>query len=166
MKKYSMETVVGIFVVVGLVCVGYLSVTLGKVSLFHDNTYRLYARFTSVVGLRVGSPVEVYGIEAGKVVSLGIDNERQAALVGMSLRKDVKTYRDATASIKTTGLIGDKYVKIDPGGSEAPLKSGDTIMSTSAQPDLDDLIGRYIFGQVKTKGQAKTSSGDETGNKQ
>ena len=89
MKKYSMETIVGIFVVVGLICVGYISVKLGKVSFFHQNTYTLYARFTSADGLRVGSPVEVFGIEAGKVTYLGIDNERQAALVGMSIRKDV-----------------------------------------------------------------------------
>jgi len=159
MKKYSMETMVGIFVVVGLICIGYLSIRLGKVSLFHENTYTLYARFTSAGGLRVGSPVEVFGIEAGKVTYLGIDNERQAALVALSLRKDVKTYRDATAAIKTMGLLGDKYLKIDPGGAEEPLKSGDTITNTTALLDIEGLIGQYIFGQVKPK----TPSGDETG---
>jgi phospholipid/cholesterol/gamma-HCH transport system substrate-binding protein len=159
MKKYSMETIVGIFVVVGLICVGYLSIRLGKVALLHENTYTLYARFTSAGGLRVGSPVEVFGIEAGKVTYLGIDNERQAALVALSLRKDVKTYRDATAAIKTMGLLGDKYLKIDPGGAEESLKSGDTITNTTALLDIEGLIGQYIFGQVKTK----TPSGDETG---
>jgi phospholipid/cholesterol/gamma-HCH transport system substrate-binding protein len=166
MKKYSMETIVGIFVVVGLICVGYLSIRLGKVSLFHQNTYTLYARFTSVEGLRVGSPVEMFGIEAGKVTYLGIDNERQAALVAMSLRKDVKTYRDAMAEVKTMGLIGDKYMKIDPGGAEEPLKPGGTITNTTSLPDIEDLIGQYIFGQVNTQGQAKTPSGGETGRKQ
>jgi len=161
MKKYSMETMVGIFVVAGLICIGYMSVRLGKVSFFHQNTYTLYSRFTSAGGLRVGSPVQVFGIEAGKVTYLGIDNERQAALVAVSLRKDVKTYRDATAAIKTMGLLGDNYLKIDPGGAEEPMKSGDTITNTVPLLDIEGLIGQYIFGQVKTK----TSSGDETGRK-
>jgi phospholipid/cholesterol/gamma-HCH transport system substrate-binding protein len=161
MKKYSMETIVGIFVVIGLICVGYISVKLGKVSLFHENTYTLYARFTSAGGLRVGSPVQVFGIEAGKVTYLAIDNERQAALVGMSLRKDVKTYRDATAEIKTMGLLGDNYLKIDPGGAEEAMKSGDTITNTAPLLDIEGLIGQYIFGQVKTK----APPGDETGRK-
>ena len=161
MKKYSMETIVGIFVVVGLICVGYIAVKLGKVTFFHQNTYTLYARFVSADGLRIGSAVEVFGIEAGRVTYLGIDNERQAALVGMSIRKDVKTYQDATAAIKTMGLLGDNYLKIDPGGAEAPMKSGDTITNTVPLLDLEALIGQYIFGQVKTK----TSSGDETGGK-
>ena len=160
MKKYSMETIVGIFVVVGLICVGYLSIKLGKVSLFHENTYTLYARFTSADGLRVGSPVEVFGVEAGKVTYLGIDNGRQTAVVALSLNKDVKTYRDATAAIKTLGLIGDKYLKIDPGGAEGPMKAGDTITNTVATLDIEGLLGQYIFGQVK-----KTPSGDETGSK-
>ena len=122
----------------------------GEVSLFRENTYTLYARFGSVEGLRVGSPVEVFGIEVGKVTNLGIDNQRQAALVSMAIRRNVRTYRDAEASIKTTGLIGDKYLKIDPGGAEAPLKSGETITNTVTSPDIQDLIGQYIFGQVKT----------------
>jgi phospholipid/cholesterol/gamma-HCH transport system substrate-binding protein len=166
MKKYTMETIVGIFVVVGLVCVGYLSITLGKVPLFSDNTYTLYARFSSVQGLRVGSPVEVFGIEAGKVSYLGIDNERQAAIATLSIRKNVKLYKDAAAAIKTAGLIGDKYVNIDPGGADAPMKSGDIIASTTALPDIEDLIGQYVFGQVKSQGQAKTPPEDKTGGKQ
>ncbi len=74
MKKYSIETTVGIFVVIGLICVGYMTVKLGKVSLFGEDTYPLYARFASVSGLRVGSSVEIYGIQVGSVTSLGIDS--------------------------------------------------------------------------------------------
>ena len=117
MKKYSLETVVGIFVVIGLICVGYMTVKLGKVSFFGEDTYTLYGRFASVTGLRVGSSVEIYGIQVGTVTSLGLDSERQMGVVGMKINKGVKVYDDASATIKSTGLIGDKYVKVDPGGA-------------------------------------------------
>jgi phospholipid/cholesterol/gamma-HCH transport system substrate-binding protein len=149
MKKYSIETAVGIFVVIGLICVGYLTVRLGKLSLFGEDAYPLYARFESVTGLRAGSSVEIYGIQVGSVTSLGIDQERQVGLVGMKINKGVNVYDDAAATIKTYGLIGDKYVKIDPGGAGAVLKPRGMITQTSAPPDIEDLIGKYAFGEVK-----------------
>ncbi len=149
MKKYSIETTVGIFVVVGLICVGYMTVNLGKVSLFGEDTYPLKARFASVSGLRVGSTVEVYGIEVGSVMQLVIDAERQMGVVDMKINKGVKVYDDATAVIKSAGLIGDKYVKIDPGGAGAVLKPQGIITQTSVPADIEDLIGKYAFGDVK-----------------
>jgi phospholipid/cholesterol/gamma-HCH transport system substrate-binding protein len=154
MKKYSLETTVGIFVVVGLICVGYMTVKLGKVSLFGEDTYSLYARFASVSGLRVGSSIEIYGVEEGNVTSLSLDNERQMAVVGMKINNKVKVYDDAAATIKSSGLIGDKYVKIDPGGAGELLKPGGVITQTSVPADIEDLIGRYAFGDVK-KGPEK-----------
>ncbi|HPL40267.1 MAG TPA: outer membrane lipid asymmetry maintenance protein MlaD [Syntrophorhabdaceae bacterium] len=149
MKKYTMETTVGIFVVIGLICVGYMTVKLGKVSFFKSDTYTIYARFASVSALRVGGTVEVYGIAVGSVKSLGIDSDRQMALVGMSIKKDVNIYDDASASIKTSGLIGDKLVKIDPGGSGEPIRPGGIITQTSVPADIEDLIGKYAFGDAK-----------------
>jgi phospholipid/cholesterol/gamma-HCH transport system substrate-binding protein len=149
MKKYSMEMVVGIFVLVGFICVGYMTVKLGKVSLFGEDTYPLYARFASVSGLRAGSAVEIYGIEVGSVNSLGVDTERQMGIIGMKINKGVKVYDDAAAAIKTSGLIGDKYVKIDPGGAGEVLKPGGFITQTSVPTDIEDLIGKYAFGDVK-----------------
>jgi phospholipid/cholesterol/gamma-HCH transport system substrate-binding protein len=149
MKKYSIETAVGIFVVVGLICVGYMTVKLGKISLSGDDTYPLRARFASVSGLRVGSAVEVYGIEVGSVMHLGIDAERQMGVIDMKINKGVKVYDDAAATIKSAGLIGDKYVKIDPGGAGVVLKPGGMITQTSAPADIEDLIGKYAFGDVK-----------------
>jgi phospholipid/cholesterol/gamma-HCH transport system substrate-binding protein len=149
MKKYSMETAVGIFIVVGLICVGYMTVKLGNVSLFGDATYSLYARFTSVAGLRVGSSVEVYGIQVGTVTSLSIDHEKQMGVVGMKVNKNTIIYDDASATIKTAGLIGDKYVKVDPGGAGEVVKPGSYIAQTSVPADIEDLIGRYAFGDVK-----------------
>jgi phospholipid/cholesterol/gamma-HCH transport system substrate-binding protein len=149
MKKYSIETMVGIFIVIGLICVGYMTVKLGKVSLFGEDTYPLYARFSSVSGLRVGSSVEIYGIQVGSVTSLGIDSERQMGVVGMKISKQTEVYDDAAATIKSSGLIGDKYVKIDPGGAGEVLKPRGIITQTSVPADIEDLIGKYAFGDVK-----------------
>jgi phospholipid/cholesterol/gamma-HCH transport system substrate-binding protein len=149
MKKYSMETAVGIFVLIGLICVGYMTVKLGKVSLFGDDTYVLYARFASASGLRVGSSVQVYGLEVGSVKNLNIDSDKQMAVVEMTVNKGLKVYDDAAATIKTSGLIGDKYVKIEPGGSGEPIKRGGFITQTSVPADIEDLIGKYAFGDAK-----------------
>lgn len=152
MKKNYLETIVGIFVVFGIVCVGYMTIKLGKVSFFSDENYTLYAGFSSVSGLRVDSSVEINGIEVGKVKRLVMDQEKQRAKVELSIRNGVKVYEDAIASIKTSGLIGDKFVKIDPGGSGELLKSGEAIIDTNSPLDFEDLIGKYVFGDV-TKGK-------------
>ncbi len=149
MKKYTMETVVGIFVVIGLLCVGYMTVKLGKVSLFGDDYYSLYARFTSVSGLWVDSPVEIDGIQVGQVGQMSIDQERQMAMVELKIKKGIKVWDDAGASIKTAGLIGDKFVKIDPGGAGDILKPGGTITETTSPVDIEDLISKYSFGDIK-----------------
>jgi phospholipid/cholesterol/gamma-HCH transport system substrate-binding protein len=153
MKKYSMETIVGVFVVIGILCVGYMTVKLGKTSFLGDDSYVLYARFPSVSGLRPGSVVEIHGIEAGKVGRLSIDQAKQMALVELKIIKGIKVYDDGSATIKSSGLIGDKFVKVDPGGSGEALKAGATIIDTSTPPDIEDLIGKYAFGDVKKEGQ-------------
>ncbi len=151
MKKHAAETVVGIFVLLGVVCVAYLTVKLGKVSLFGDNTYPLYAEFTSVSGLRTGNTVEIDGIEVGRVEKMSIDQQKQMAVVELKINKGIKIYDDGSAAIKTSGLIGDKYVKIDPGGGGSLLKPGGRISETSAPLDIEDLIGKYAFGDVTKK---------------
>jgi len=149
MKKYSHETVVGIFVIVGLLCVGYMTVKLGNVSLFGDDSYSLYARFNSVSGLKVSNPVEMLGMEIGRVAGFQMDQEDQVAVVELKIKRDIKIYEDAIASIKTAGLIGDKYVAIDAGGSDELLKPGEFITETESPIDLGELIGKYAFGEVK-----------------
>ena len=156
MKKYSMESIAGIFVVIGLLCVGYMTVKLGKVSLFGDDYYLLYAGFTSVSGLRADSPVEIDGIEVGRVERLSINQEKQMASVELKVRKGIKIYDDAIASIKTSGLIGDKFVKIDPGGGGDILKPGGTIIDTSSPPDIEDLISKYVFGGLTPSKEKET----------
>ncbi len=149
MRRYHHETLAGIFVVIGLLCVAYMAVKLGKLNLIGDDRYVLYARFTSVSGLRVGNPVEIFGIEVGRVERLDMDQKDQIAQVELKIDKGIKVYGDAIASIKTAGLIGDRYVNIDPGGSSAPLKPGETIAETEPPIDIGDLIGRFAFGEVK-----------------
>jgi phospholipid/cholesterol/gamma-HCH transport system substrate-binding protein len=149
MKKYSMETAVGVFVVIGFLCVGYMTVKLGNVSLLGGDTYVLQARFATVSGLKIGSPVEIYGIQVGRVDKLEIDPQKQLAWVELEIRNGIKVYDDGSASIKTAGLIGDKFIKVDPGGSGNLLKPGGTITETSSALDIEDLIGRYAFGEVK-----------------
>ena len=151
MKKYSNETIAGIFVVIGLLCLGYMTVQLGNVSIFGDDSYSLYARFTTVSGLRVGNPVEMLGMEIGKVSGFEMDQEEQLATVELKIKNGVNVYDDAIASIKTAGLIGDKYVSIDAGGGGDLLKQGDTIIETEAPADIGDLISKYAFGDVEKK---------------
>jgi phospholipid/cholesterol/gamma-HCH transport system substrate-binding protein len=155
MKKYAMETSVGIFVFIGLLCVGYLAVQLGRVSFLEGDNYRLSARFTSVSGLRTGSPVQIFGIKVGRVDRLSMDQENAQAKVEMIIGKDIKVYDDAIASIKIEGLIGYKYISIDPGGAGDALKSGDTIIQTQPAIDVADVIGKYAFGDVKKEEPAK-----------
>ncbi len=149
MKKYAMETTVGIFLVFGLLCIGYMTVKLGHLTFLGDNSYSLFARFTSVTGLRVGSSVHMLGIEIGRVERLTMDQKDQKAVVEIRIQEGIKIFDDAIASIKTEGLIGDQYLSIDPGGSGAPLAPGGSITETQPAIDMADLIGKYAFGEVK-----------------
>jgi phospholipid/cholesterol/gamma-HCH transport system substrate-binding protein len=164
MKKYSKETVVGIFVVIGLACIGYMTVKLGNVGFFGDNTYSLYGDFTTVTGLRVGNPVNMLGLEVGRVESFNMDQKKQVVKVQFRINKGVEVYDDAIASIKTEGLIGDKYVSIDPGGGGDLLADGDTITDTNAPTDIMDLVSKYAFGDVGgggKQGGGKQEAGKE-----
>jgi len=151
MKKYTNETIAGIFVLIGLLCVGYMTVKLGNVSLLGDGNYSLYARFTSVSGLRVGNPLEMLGLEIGQVAKFEMDQDNQQAIAELKIKKGIKIYDDAIASIKTAGLIGDKYIQIDPGGGGELLENGETITETESPVDIGELISKYAFGDVKKK---------------
>jgi len=148
MKKYTQETVVGIFVVIGLLAIAYMTVKLGNVGFLGENSYSLYAKFNKVTGLRVGNPVNMFGLEIGRVESFKMDQENQLVVVDFKINKGIKIYDDAIASIKTEGLIGDKFVSIDPGGGGDLLKAGDIITDTESPTDIMDLVSKYAFGDV------------------
>jgi len=148
MKKAAIETWVGVFVFIGLVCLGYLTVKLGKMELIGDNYYRLYARFQSVSGLKPGADVEMAGVKIGQIASISLEPERQLALVELKIRKDIGLTDDVIASVKTSGLIGDKYIDLLPGGSATILRPGDLITETESAIDLESLISKYVFGGI------------------
>ena len=148
MKKYSKETLVGIFVVVGLFLIGYMTVKLGNVGFLGENKYNLTARFNSVSGLRVGNPINMIGLEIGRVAKFTMDQENQQAIVLLEINKGIDIYDDAIASIKTEGLIGDKYISIDAGGGGDLLADGDSITDTESPTDIMDLVSKYAFGGV------------------
>ena len=148
MKKYSKETVVGIFVVIGLICIAYMAVNLGNVGFIGENTYSLYGKFNTVTGLREGNPVNMLGLEIGRVQKFIMDQENQQVVVEFKINKGIEVYDDAIASIKTEGLIGDKYVAVDSGGGGDLLENGDTITDTNSPTDIMELISKYAFGDV------------------
>jgi phospholipid/cholesterol/gamma-HCH transport system substrate-binding protein len=155
MRKYSMETTVGIFLVVALVAVGYLTLNLGDVTLLGDNSYALTARFTSVSGLRTGNTIEMLGIEVGRVGAMTMDQQSQVAIVELRIHNGIRVYDDGIASIRTSGLLGDKYVSIDPGGGGDLLEPGSEIPETEPPVDLTALIAKYAFGSVEDAPKAK-----------
>ncbi len=149
MKKYSMEVAVGIFIFAGLLFVGYLTVKLGKMELVGNNYYTIYANFDTVGGLKKDSSVRMAGVEIGRVGEIKLDIESLTAKIAMKIRKGVPVQDDAIASIRTNGLIGDKYVSISPGGSEDLLHDGDLLTDTEPPIDIESLLGKYVFGSVK-----------------
>ncbi|MCX7012907.1 MAG: outer membrane lipid asymmetry maintenance protein MlaD [Candidatus Sumerlaeota bacterium] len=148
MKKESVEISVGIFVLIGLACVAWLAIKLGKMEWLGGDDYRLHAKFASVSGLKKGAIVDMAGVQIGQVDRIGLDPNDLAADVWMRIRKGIPVAEDSMASIRTSGLIGDKYVKIEPGGSDVKLKDGDRIRETESAVDLEEVIGKYAFGDV------------------
>ncbi len=148
MKKYTQETVVGIFVVIGLFAIGYMTVKLGNVGFLGEKAYSLYARYNAVTGLRVGSYVNMMGLQIGRVESCKMDQEDQVVEVEFKINEGIEIYDDAIASVKTEGLIGDKFVSIDAGGGGDLLEDGDTITETESPTELMDLVSKYAFGDV------------------
>ena len=146
--SFNKEGAVGVFVLIGLLCVGYLTVKLGRMEVFHSGGYELSARFTSINGLRKGADIEVAGVKVGRVSSIRLDPAHGLAMVTLRLDDTVIVADDAIVSIKTSGLIGDKYINLDLGGSDIKLKSGETISETQSAVDLEELISKYVFGKV------------------
>jgi phospholipid/cholesterol/gamma-HCH transport system substrate-binding protein len=149
MKKYALETLVGAFVLAGLLCVAYLTVKLGKLEVIGGDNYPVVARFKDVTGLKTGAYVEMSGVRIGRVANIVLDTKDNAALATLEIQNGIRLTDDTIASIKTSGLIGDKFVKISPGGSDDVLKPGGMIVETESSVDLGDLIGKYVFGGVK-----------------
>jgi phospholipid/cholesterol/gamma-HCH transport system substrate-binding protein len=147
MEKTKLEMVVGVFVLVGMLCLAYLSVKLGKLELIGGAVYEVEAQFNSASGLKAGSAVEIAGVEVGRVRGITLIEDR--AKVKLAVNNSVKLYTDTIASIKTRGIIGEKFLALSPGGGGDPLKPGDTIRDTESGLDLEELVSQYVHGNVK-----------------
>lgn len=146
MKKFDLELAVGIFMIAGILCLGYLSVKLGRMEFFRGKGYEVYAIFSNTGGLKTGSSVVIAGVEIGRVKEIILDDYQ--ARVIMILPENLKVQDDAIASIKTKGLIGEKYVGITPGGSENIIGQGERIRETEPAVDMEQLISNYVFGKL------------------
>ena len=135
--------------VLGLACLAYIAVKLGNIELLADNRYTLNARFVSASGLREGAFVEIGGVRVGTVTQIEFDPETYEAVIQLSLPSEVKLQEDAIASVRTSGIIGDKFIKLTPGGSETILNSGQEILETESSINLEELISKYIFESKK-----------------
>ena len=148
MKKINLELIVGLFLIAGFATFAYISVQFGEFSfLSRGNNYSLKADFDEISGLKKGANVAMSGVIIGKVSQVSLNADDQAEIV-MDINKDVSVTDDAIASIKTQGIIGDKYVRISQGGSNDYLNDSDFITETESAVDLEELISKYVFGEV------------------
>ncbi|MFN0076536.1 MAG: outer membrane lipid asymmetry maintenance protein MlaD [Prosthecobacter sp.] len=149
MKQTKLELFVGAFVLMGIAAVAYLTVKLGSGSLIGGDTYVIEARFANAGGLNAGSSVLVAGVPVGRVEGIRVDDTDYSAMVTLRVLAGLKLPTDTMASIKTTGLIGDKYVALAPGADETYLETGARITMTESSVDLESLIGKMAFGSVE-----------------
>ena len=145
MKKMNLEMIVGIFLLAGFISFSWLAVKMGDINPFEQETYPLTARFTSISGLKEGSVIELAGVTVGKVDRIELDTGDYEAVVHLHIDKRVELQDDSIASIRTAGIIGDKFIKLTPGGSEIILEAGDIIEETEPSISLEELVSKYIF---------------------
>src|SRR6266540_1937137 len=146
MKRSMVDLAVGVFVLLGILALGWLSVRLGKVDIFGGENYTVTADFPTTGGLKNGSSIEIAGVEIGRVTAIQLANYQ--ARVVMSIRSGVKLTEDSIASIKTRGLIGEKFLQISPGGSDRLIKPNGKITEAEPPIDLEELLSKYVFGKV------------------
>jgi len=145
MKKINVEMVVGIFLLAGFLSFAWLAVKMGDINPFKNETYPLTARFTSISGLKEGSTIELAGVVVGKVSAIALDTDDYEAMVHLNIDRTVELQDDSIASIRTSGIIGDKYIKLTPGGSDTILAAGDEIDETEPSISIEELVSKYIF---------------------
>ena len=146
MRRSTLDLGVGLFVLVGLIALGWMSVKLGRVDLFGNRGYVVNADFPTVGGLKAGSTIEIAGVEVGRVDRIVLQDYQ--AHVVMVIQPGVKLQDDSIASIKTKGLIGERYVRISPGGSDKIIPPNGRIREVEPPVDIEELLSKYIFGKV------------------
>lgn len=158
MKHRKLELMTGLFVLLGLAALSYLTVKLGTGSLIRGNTYTVESRFANSGGIHPGCSVLLSGVTVGRVEGVRMDPADYSAIVTIRLTSQLKLPSDSMASVKTSGLIGDKYIALSPGADETFLKPGDRITLTESAVDLESLIGKMAFGSVDKEKNTKENS--------
>lgn len=141
----NVEMIVGSFLLAGFISFSWLAVKMGDINPFESETYPITARFTSISGLKEGSTIELAGVVVGKVRRIELDAGDYEAVVHLDIDQRVELQDDSIASVRTAGIIGDKYIKLSPGGSDILLEAGDEIVETEPAISLEELVSKYIF---------------------
>jgi phospholipid/cholesterol/gamma-HCH transport system substrate-binding protein len=149
MKKNILEMVVGLFMIIGFAAFVYLALQLGEVSfLTRSKTYIIEAEFDNVAGVKKGASVQVAGVDVGEVVSIEL-GKMDVALLSLQISNKLKVPVDSMASVKSQGIIGDKYIQLSLGGDEEIFRPGEKIVDTESSIDIESLISKFAFGSVE-----------------
>lgn len=141
-RSFTAEFYVGLFALFGVACLAYLSVNIAGMKILNTGYYKIGAEFDNIAGLKLGAPVEIAGVRVGEVV--GIALKSTTAEVTLNVRDGVTLREDDIAAIRTKGIIGDRYIKIVPGGSEQTLKQGERVKDTESAVELEEILGKFI----------------------
>jgi phospholipid/cholesterol/gamma-HCH transport system substrate-binding protein len=145
MNKLNIQLITGIFVMFGIAAFTYMAVTVGGVRFTEHPGYTLHARFTNISGLRTGAIIEAGGVRVGTVSGIEFDPASYEAIVSLRINAGVPVQEDAIAAVRTQGIIGEKFIKISPGGFDELLGDGDEIFETESAVSLEELVSKYIF---------------------
>ena len=158
MGKKSIETLVGLFVLLGVLGLTFLALKAANLASFGNNHgYVVTARFDNIGGLKPRAPVRSAGVNVGRVSAIGLDGKSYQGVVTMEIREGVVFPRDSSAKILTSGLLGDQYVGIEPGADDKNLAPGDTISQTQSAVVLENLIGQFLFRSAADSGNANAA---------
>ena len=157
MAKKSTETLVGVFVLLGILALAFLALKAANLTSFNPaKTYTVRARFDNIGGLKKNAPVRSAGVSVGSVTSITLDKTTYQGLVIMKINEGVQFPVDSTAKILTAGLLGDQYIGIEPGADDKNLANGDLIKQTQSAVVLENLIGQLIFNKAAESGSSNT----------
>jgi phospholipid/cholesterol/gamma-HCH transport system substrate-binding protein len=146
MERKWLELSVGLFLIIGIACLAYLSINLGRIPFWSPPGYVVRAIFSNVGGLKTNANVTMAGVNIGQVESIRLKDGR--AMVTLRIQNDVALEDDVIASIKTKGLIGDKFISVSPGASDQTIKPGGAIQDTQPPLDIENLLGKFVFGNL------------------
>lgn len=161
MGKKGIETLVGLFVLLGLCAFAFLALKAANLGSFSSNgaTYALTARFDNIGGLKARAPVRSAGVVVGRVKSISLDPQTFQGVVTMDIDQRFQFPKDSAAKILTSGLLGDQYIGLEPGGDDQNLKSGDIVAQTQSAVVLENLIGQFMTGKAAEAGSGAAAPG-------